>query len=227
MFCALQSSPKVRLRALWTALAIGAVVVALLFGIYASTGVLGDNEHVVVPGKLYRSAQLSTSELDRMIAEHHLASVVSLRKSDPPAPELVQEQEHLDRLGLAHDNVPLSPLKMPRPDALVSLLARFDQGPYPMLVHCEEGADRTGLAMVIWLVVYEGRSVADARAQELSWRSGHFAFGQAHAMDDFFDLYERTSAGSDLRTWIRDTYPHLFDSHPTKRADVAFTHDRG
>jgi protein tyrosine/serine phosphatase len=212
---------------MWTAVAIGTAALSIAFGIYASTGVLGDNEHVVVPGKLFRSAQLSTSELDRMIAEHHIQSVVSLRKADPPAPELVREQEHLDRLGITRDNVPMSPQKLPRPDALASLLARFDAGPYPMIVHCEEGADRTGLAMVIWLVVYEGRSVADARAQELSWRSGHFSFGQAHAMDDFFDLYQRTSRGAGLRTWIRDTYPRLFDGHSTPRADVVLAHDRG
>lgn len=44
-----------------------------------------------------------------MTVQHHLKSVVSLRKADPPAPELVREQEHVDHIGLAHENLPLSP----------------------------------------------------------------------------------------------------------------------
>jgi hypothetical protein len=211
---------------------IGAVTLLVLlcagFGMYVSTGVLGDNVREVVPGKLYRSAQVSTETLGELIGEHHIACVLSLRKVDPPVPELVVEQEYLDHIGVAHDNVQLSPKKLPPPDALVRLLARFDAGPYPMLVHCEEGADRTGLAVVIWLVVYGGRSVADARASDLSWRNGHFSIGQAHAMDDFFDLYTSTAHGVDLRTWIRDSYPRLFDARVRPPSGAAMpTHDRG
>lgn len=235
MFCEFRTArttaatlPRVtRRRAAFAAMGLVGMLAAS-FGLYASTGVLGDNVREVVPGKLYRSAQLSIPMLDRVVGEHHIASVLSLRKVDPPAPELAREQERLDELGIAHDNVALSPQKLPRPEALAQLLGRFDVGPYPMLVHCEEGADRTGLATVIWLVTYGGRTLAEARASDLSWRNGHFAFGQAHAMDDFLDLYERTSHGADLRSWILATYPRLYDSrsHPHARNEL-LAHDRG
>lgn len=227
MLCALLSTPRRVRHPLRIAVLSLIGIVGAAFGIYASTGVLGENIHTVVAGRLYRSAQLSIPTLDRVIAEHGVRSVLSLRKADPPAPEVVQEQDHLQAIRMEHENVPLSPQKLPRPEALAQILARFDQGPYPMLVHCEEGADRTGLAVVIWLVVYDQRTVADARAQELSWRTGHFSIGQAHAMDDFFDLYESTSGGVDLRTWIYDTYPHLYDSRSHSNHNVVFAHDRG
>lgn len=193
--------------------ACGAVVLALMsaFALYASTGVLGDNVREVVPGKLYRSAQLTIPALDELLARNHIVSVVSLRKDDPPAPEFALETAHLAELGLAHENIPMSPTRLPKPEAIASLVARFDQGPYPMLVHCEEGADRTGFAMVVWLVLYGEKSIAEARASELSIRNGHFSFGQAHAMDDFFELYGRTARGQSLREWMLGTYPSLYD----------------
>jgi protein-tyrosine phosphatase len=198
-------SPSAKRRVLT---ACGAVVLALVsaFGLYASTGVLGDNVREV-----YRSAQLSIPALDALLARNHIVSVVSLRKDDPPAPEFALETAHLAELGVAHENIPMSPTRLPKPEAIASLVARFEEGPYPMLVHCEEGADRTGLAMVVWLVLYGDKSLAEARASELSIRNGHFSFGQAHAMDDFFELYGRTARGQSLREWMLRTYPSLYD----------------
>jgi protein tyrosine/serine phosphatase len=191
------------------------VVVMIAFARYASSVVLGDNLHVVVPGRLYRSGQLSTERLDGVIDEHHIACVLSLRQSNPPSPELLQESEHLDRIALPHDNVTLRVKTMPTPDALVRLVERFDRGPYPMLVHCQHGADRTGLAVTIWLVLYGGKSVDEARAIALSWRTGHFEIGSARQIDAFFDLYQATSKGQDLRTWMLETYPRLCDATHT------------
>jgi protein tyrosine/serine phosphatase len=122
----------------------------------------------------------------------------------------------------------MTPTRLPPPETLARLLERFDAGPYPMLVHCEHGIDRSGLAAVVWLVVFDGVPVSEARARELSWRTGHISFGQAHAMSDFFDLYERTADGADLRTWIRDTYPRLYAERATpRRSDEVLAHDRG
>lgn len=202
------------------------LLLASAFLAYASTGALGDNEHVVVPGRMYRTAQLSLPALDDLIARHGIACVLSLRKTDPPAPEFAAETEHLRARGLEHENVPLSPTRLPRPEAVLALLERFDRGPYPLLVHCEEGVDRTGFATVLWLVTHEGRPLAEARARELSLWNGHFAFGQAHAMDDFFDLYEATAGGQSLRDWIHDAYPRLYDgrSSPPRSREV-LAHD--
>lgn len=203
------------------------VVLVLVAGLLAS-GVLGLNEHEVVAGKLYRSAQPTLHELDGLIARHGIACVVSLRKDDPPAAELASEIRRLDERGLPHENVALSPTRLPKPAALARLIARFDAGPYPMLLHCEEGSDRTGLASVIWLVLYGDETLAEARASELSWRTGHIAFGQAHAMNDFFELYERTAHGLDLRQWIFDVYPGLYaGSKDRPRSGEVLAHDRG
>jgi protein tyrosine phosphatase (PTP) superfamily phosphohydrolase (DUF442 family) len=215
-------SPKKRV------IGAAAVLFAVLFGafgVYASTGVLGNNMHEVVRGEFYRSAQLSRADLDKIVAQHGIRFVLSLRKFDPPAPELLQEFRHLDEIGLAHANIPMSPTRLPKPEAIAALVERFDTGPYPMLVHCEEGADRTGLATVVWLVLRGGKSLAEARADELSVRTGHFAWGQAHAMDDFFDLYTRTANGKQLREWMLEDYPTLYDGRTrVQPAGAVFAH---
>src|SRR5262245_11197503 len=41
--------------------------------------VLGSNEHTVIPGKVYRSAQFTQQKLARVIAEKNIRTVVNLR----------------------------------------------------------------------------------------------------------------------------------------------------
>jgi protein tyrosine phosphatase (PTP) superfamily phosphohydrolase (DUF442 family) len=197
-----------RIGVVTAALALLAVLSAA--GWLKINGVFGDNVHVVAPGKLYRSALMSSEGLESLIASAKIASVVSLRAADESEASFAAEIKLLHARGIELQKIPISAVKLPKPLRLEQLIERFDEGPYPMLVHCEEGADRTGLASVIWLVAYAGRSVEEARATELTWTKGHFAFGQAHAMDDFFDLYTKTARGQPLRDWILTTYPELY-----------------
>jgi hypothetical protein len=79
MLLALRSTPRRIRHPLRIAVLSLTGLAAVAFGIYASTGVLGDNIHTVVPSRLYRSAQLSIPTLDRVIAENGIHSVLSLR----------------------------------------------------------------------------------------------------------------------------------------------------
>lgn len=206
-----------RVRPVFRASILGAVVLGAGTSFLATSRLVGLKEREVVAEKLYRSAQPDVSELDDLIERRHLACVLSLRKADPPAPEVLVETEHLRERGILHANVALSPTRLPRPEALVDLVSRFDRGPYPMLVHCEEGVDRTGFAIVVWLVLYGGKSVDEARASDLSLWNGHVSFGQAHAMDDFFDLYARTGQGLGLRAWMLEVYPSIYGTGKRER----------
>lgn len=217
-----------RRRVLRIALAFVGLLATSGVGLLAMRDFVWGAPREVVPGLLYRSAQLSPRELDEVVDRYGIRYVVSLRKFDPPAPELRAEIEHLDARGIRHDNVAMSPTRLPKPEALAELLSRFDHGPYPLMLHCEEGVDRTGLATVVWLVVHAGRSLSEARARELSLESGYFAFGQAHAMDEFFELYESSARGQDLRSWILDTYPRLYGGATTPRdSGEVLAHDHG
>ena len=64
--------------------------------------------------------------------------------------------------------------------------------PRPILIHCRSGADRTGLASVVYLarVAHADEETAE---RQLSIRYGHFAvpfFSSAYAMDESWEDME-------------------------------------
>jgi protein tyrosine phosphatase (PTP) superfamily phosphohydrolase (DUF442 family) len=114
-------------------------------------------------------------------------------------------------LGLRHVDIGMNASQLPPPEKLAALLRVFAEGPYPILIHCWAGADRTGLACAIYRVVVEHDGFATAVSNNLTWRYGHFASGNARAMDDFFELYRQTGGGKDLAQWIVKDYPRLYE----------------
>ncbi|MGO8673724.1 MAG: tyrosine-protein phosphatase [Capsulimonadaceae bacterium] len=185
----------------------GSIVLGLWY-----IGVIGGNVHAVVAGQVYRSAQLTGHNLDEVLASDHIRSVIDLRGGSTADAFYRSELSSCRRFGAVHYDVTLSARRLPPPQKLMALLAVFDRGPYPILFHCKAGADRTGLAATLYLVVERNVSVDRAEHEELTWRYGHFWFGEARPMDDFFDLYRKTSHGQSMRAWISTTYPHLWAS---------------
>ncbi len=171
-------------------------------------GVLGGNVRTVVPGRLYRSAQLKGSALGDLIDAERIKTVVNLRGGFA---EDATELETCRRRSVTHVDIPLSASALPPPERLEKLLDTFDHAQYPVLFHCQGGADRSGLAGTLYLALYEHVPLDEAEARQLTWRYGHVKWGAAHAMDDFFDLYRRTSKGLDLRSWIRTVYPVVYN----------------
>jgi hypothetical protein len=77
----------------------------------------------------------------------------------------------------------------------------------PALIHCKSGADRTGLAAGIWLLL-QGRPVAAALAQ-LSLRYGHVAAARTGILDAFFRAYAdfvEAHGPKPFLDWVRDDY---------------------
>jgi protein tyrosine/serine phosphatase len=77
----------------------------------------------------------------------------------------------------------------------------------PALLHCKSGADRSGFAAALYLMLAEGRPVTQARRQ-LSLRYGHNRFGRAGLLDAFFDAYARETGKTPmpLMEWVETVY---------------------
>jgi hypothetical protein len=148
----------------------------------------GSNEHTVIPGKVYRSAQLSQRKLTQVIAQKNIRTVVNLRGCCPQMNWYLNDARATHAAGISQEDLTLSAKRFPPPAELHRLLEIFDRTEYPLLIHCAAGADRTGLASSMALLVLTDTDLTTARRQ--MWpRYGHFAVGRTAVLDQFFDYY--------------------------------------
>lgn len=185
------------------------VAAALLF--LWAIGVFGGNIHAVVKSRVYRSAQLTGSNLENVLSTDHIGTVINLRGGTLRDSWYVSEVNICRERGIKHDDVAMTAYHLPTPAKLNAVLYDFDHATYPVLFHCKSGSDRSGLVGAIYLAVYQHEPVHQAEASQLTWRYGHFSFGESRAMDDFFKLYDQTSSGMGLREWIVRRYPQIYE----------------
>ena len=154
--------------------------------------------------RAWRSAQPAPHHI-RAFARRGGRSVVSLRGGQFFG-SLPLEREACARSGLAFHNFVLRSRSLPSRDELRAAMRLFETLDYPVLFHCKSGADRAGFMAALYLVLAEGRPVAEARRQ-LSWRFGHVRHGPTGVLDAFFDAYERETRGRvPLAEWIERGY---------------------
>jgi protein tyrosine phosphatase (PTP) superfamily phosphohydrolase (DUF442 family) len=164
----------------------GAVAAA---SIEAARVFAGSNEHTVIPGRVYRSAQLSRDKLERTIAERKIRTVINLRGCCPDMAWYRDEARATHAAAVSQEDITLSAKRYPHPGEIGRLIEVLDHTDYPVLLHCAAGADRTGLASAIALLLLTDRSLAAARRQ-LWPRFGHFAVGRTARLDEFLDYYD-------------------------------------
>jgi hypothetical protein len=170
-----------------------ALVGCLWGAVLACAGELGRmaldrNKHEVVPGRVYRTGQLAPDQLQAYVREHGIRTVVNLR-GRPFDAWYPNEALATQLLGVSQEDVTTSANRLPAPGELVRLIEVFDRAEHPILIHCQQGADRTGMAAAIYLLTRPGVDYKAGRWQ-CSPRYGHVPVHTAATMDDFFGLYE-------------------------------------
>jgi protein tyrosine phosphatase (PTP) superfamily phosphohydrolase (DUF442 family) len=160
----------------------------LALAVEAGRVLFGRNCHTVLPGRVYRCAQLSGAALERTIHTLGIRSVVNLRGCCAAFPWYLAECRATHRADVAQEDICLSASRLPSVHEVRRLVEVFDRAEYPLLVHCRRGADRTGLACAVVLLLHTDASFAQARRQ-LGVRYGHFPLGRRAHLDRFFDLY--------------------------------------
>jgi len=150
---------------------------------------LYDNYHVVIPGELYRSGQMDADRLLAHAAADHLATVINLR------PETNQPWHAKEVAACAGRNItpidfPLAGDQAPSRATMTTLVNLMRDAPRPILIHCEHGADRTGLAVALYLSSVAGRSNPEA-SRALSLRYGHLPTRTMRQFDEALRIYWR------------------------------------
>lgn len=167
-------------------------VLAVLFGAYIGILLLSGNFHEVLPGQYYRSAQLSGARLAAEIDRYGIKTVINLRGEHGGTGWYDDEVAASEGHGATHVDFGFSARKDLTPEKMQALVALLKTAEQPVLVHCLSGADRTGLASVIFLQQVAG--VAEDEAEwQLSPLYGHFnlPFLATSAMDDSWEALEK------------------------------------
>jgi protein tyrosine/serine phosphatase len=160
-------------------------------GGYAADVVLNNNFNVVRPGELYRSAQPSGGDIALYASRYKIKTIVNLRGSNAGAHWYDSEVAISNALGITHIDFRMSSkreLTQPQAEALIRLLK---DAPKPILIHCQSGADRSGLVSALYLAAIAKSSEIFAE-QQMSIRYGHIAspLSPAYAMDRTFEKLE-------------------------------------
>lgn len=136
------------------------------------------------------------------------ASVLTLRGSTSVPSRL--EAAACAELGLEFRSLEMRALALSRREALLGLLDAIREMPKPMVIHCKSGSDRTGLAATIYLHVFKGVPLDEARRQ-LGLRYIHNPFGRARVVNVMLDAYAEAQAatGIGFEEWVRDHYDQI------------------
>jgi protein tyrosine phosphatase (PTP) superfamily phosphohydrolase (DUF442 family) len=158
---------------------------------------------VVVPGRVYRSGQLTVAGFEEHLKDLGIRCVVNLQ-DEYPDPDLAQtffnhstekESGVCRRLGvkyvfIAPDVLPHRQVPARRPEAIEKMLAVFDDpASYPVLLHCKAGLHRTGCMVALYRMEYEGWSPERAVAE---MRDNGFAASDCTSANEYIYQYVTT-----------------------------------
>lgn len=146
-------------------------LLALAIPAYIAFLNISENFHTVVAGEFYRSAQLTPDELGDYASEYGMKTIVNLRGTHRGSPWYDDELAAAEKLGIAHVDFSISSSQEMTQDQAVELLRILETVQKPVLVHCESGADRSGLAAALYLAAI-AKQGEEAAERQLSMRYG-------------------------------------------------------
>jgi hypothetical protein len=169
------------------------------------------NLAVVDPDRVIRSSQ-PTSDLPRWIKDFRLRSILNLRGGNPSDWWYDAEVKTALAQGVTFYDLPLSATRRPTRRELLIVLDLLKRCPYPLLIHCKSGADRTGLVSALYLLVNRDQP-PEAAENAFSIDFGHIPIlGTEHLHEPFREyaawLKVRKLLHSPERFvgWVRNDY---------------------
>ena len=170
------------------------------------------NVHTVIDGRVYRTAQLDGPTLRRFIADKGIRTVINLRGTCLGEEWYLHECRATAGADVSQEDITLSAKRLPAPAEVRRVVEVLDGTEYPVVIHCQRGADRTGLVSAVAVLLRPGSTLADGRRQ-LWPRYGHVEVGRTAVIDRFFDFYEdwlkrneRIHAPDTFRDWAVKHY---------------------
>jgi len=177
---------------------------ALVICVTLSSGCayLDYNLRTVEDGTFYRSGQMTAGRLAEVIRDRDIQTVINLRGSS-------MEEWYLEETGVCaaygvdHRDFDWTMRRAPEPESLAEFVSLLEEGERPMLVHCQGGTHRAGVASAVY-VLLDGEDTSAAREQ-------FTLFFNDAPIGQVVDWYE----GSDMsfRDWVNTEYPIVYGEY--------------
>jgi hypothetical protein len=198
----------------------------------------------IVPGRVYRSGQMTAEGFRDAIVDLDIRTVVNLQE-DYPDPDVresyfdgstIKESELCRELGvkfvfIAPDTLPRNRVPPERPDAIEKMLKVFDDPTsYPVLIHCRAGLHRTGCMAAVYRMEYQGWTPEQAVEEMKEHGFGGFGDFACTAANDYVYQYvltyqpgrrEARGKRQEAREKKEDPRPRRTSARPTDRHDEA------
>lgn len=165
----------------------------------------------VVEGKVFRGRQLSSEELERLINEKGIKSVINLRGPAAGLKWFENEKRITQKYKVDFYSVSLPSDDLPLYDRLNQLVEILKTARRPIFIHCRRGIDRTGLASALALAIELDPPIRSLKAQ-MSIKYGLLPFDNSIG-PMLFNLYEqwlkentKTHTLQNLLYWIKNSY---------------------
>lgn len=194
----------------WRRLLVFSAVTVLIVAMFAELYFVffGSNVHEIIPGRVFRCAQLSAPELEKLVAKHGIRTIINLRGCCAPQDWYLEECRAAQRLNVSLEDICMSAGRFPSVPELRELVRILDHAECPLLIHCKQGADRTGLVATFVQLLQTDSSLQQARWQ-LSPLYGHIPLGRPSNLGRFLDLYSdwlnaqgQEHCSTSLRRWL-------------------------
>lgn len=150
--------------------------------------------HPVIPNRIYRSAQLSAPRLRHYIDQDHIKTVINLRGAHTKATWYQEELAVTNNAGIDHYDIALSSHQVPSKEKLRTLVYLLMNAPKPILIHCLSGADRTGLASAMSLILEKNAPLIETNKQ---FSIRHLVISPTSIGKQVFPYYE---------TWLSENH---------------------
>jgi hypothetical protein len=143
-----------------------------------------------------------------MVRNNGIQTVVNLRGCAPPLRWYMEESRATHDMNLVQEDIAFAANRFPSLSEVRRLVEVLDRSAYPILLHCRQGADRSGLAAAIARLLQPGVTVRQA-TEQLGWRYGHIPLAHSIWLDRFLECYatwlishHRIHTPSAFRKWL-------------------------
>lgn len=170
------------------------------------------NYGTVIPRRIFRSAQPTAQLLKTAIKRDGIKTVLNLRGANPDQSWYAQERSATLEADATQIDFPMSSDQWLSHDQIRTLLDILDTCEYPILIHCEWGAERTGLISAICTLLKEGATLDEGK-REFSIYYMFLPIKDGLVMRGHLDRYERwlkdqgeNHSPTRLREWLTRSY---------------------